>query len=133
MRRLRQAGFLVPAALTGYLWLKGHYAMLPGWTCPVLAITGVPCPGCYLTRATAAALNGDISTSLSLHAFGPAVAAGLVVWSALALKRRRIMPISWRITPVLVTASALLLYWLLRLILSYGYGFEGMLGFPASS
>ena len=133
MRRLRQAGYLVPAGLTGNLWLKGHYPLLPGWTCPVLAITGVPCPGCYLTRATAAALNGDISTSVSLHAFGPAVAAGMVVWSALALKRRRMVPMRWRTTPVLVTASALLLYWLLRLILSYGYGFEGMLGFPASS
>ena len=55
------------------------------------------------------------------------------MWSALALKRRRMVPMRWRTTPVLVTASALLLYWLLRLILSYGYGFEGMLGFPASS
>jgi hypothetical protein len=78
-------------------------------------------------------LNGDLSTSVYLHAFGPTFAAGLIVWSALALKRRRMVPMRWRTTPVLVTASALLLYWLLRLILSYGYGFEGMLGFPASS
>ncbi len=35
--------------------------------CPVAGILHVPCPGCGMTRATLAALVGDIRLSLRLH------------------------------------------------------------------
>jgi len=117
---LRQAGFLVPPSLTGYLWLKGGHPGLPGWSCPLRALTGIPCPTCFLTRATELALRGDLGGSLAYHAFGPVVALGLVGWSLLALHQRHLLPrlpCAWRPSGPLGAAMALALlgYWLARL------------------
>jgi hypothetical protein len=110
----------LPATLTGYLWLKGGHPGLPGWPCPLRALTGVPCPTCFLTRATELALRGDLGGALAHHAFGPVMAFGLLGWSLLALRQRRLLPRlprSWRAGGPLAasTALALLGYWLTRL------------------
>jgi hypothetical protein len=119
LERLQGAGFLLPAALTGALWLKGVHPTLPGWSCPLRAFTGIPCPTCFLTRATVAALHGELGESLRLHAFGPPLAALLLVWSALALWQKRPLPRGWRLElPAAgALAAALLAYWLGRLLL----------------
>jgi hypothetical protein len=122
---------VLPSVLTGTLWLKGLHPELPGWSCPLRSLTGIPCPTCFLTRATAAALSGDLHSSVQWHAFGPIAAAGLLSWSALALVRRRLVPLPEGRFPWLGVATALLMFWLLRLTLSYGFGVEGILGFPA--
>ena len=122
---------MLPSVLTGTLWLKGLHPGIPGWTCPLRALTGVPCPTCFLTRATTAALSGDLQGSIHWHAFGPLAAAGLLAWSGLALQRRRLLPLPYGKALWLGVALALLLFWLLRLTLSYGFGVEGILGFPA--
>lgn len=123
-QRLRAAGFLLPAVFTGFFWLKGSHPFLPGWSCPLRAFTGIPCPTCFLTRATAAALHGRLGESLQLHAFGLPLAALLFAWSVLALRQRRFVPRGWRLElPAVVgIAAALLAYWLGRLALG---------GFPA--
>ena len=122
---------MLPSVLTGSLWLKGLHPELPGWACPLRALTGVPCPTCFLTRATAAALSGDLHGSIQWHAFGPMAAAGLLIWSGLALHRRRLFPLPGG-EPLLLTATlALMAFWLLRLILNYGFEVKGILGFPA--
>ena len=36
-------------------------------TCPILAVTGIPCPGCGLTRACLAALRLDLAAAFSYH------------------------------------------------------------------
>ena len=78
-------------------------------------MTGVPCPTCFLTRATAAALTGDLSGSLQWHLFGPIAALGLLVWSVLALQQRRIIPKGLPLWSLPVGGGALISYWLLRL------------------
>jgi hypothetical protein len=35
--------------------------------CPFALVTGQPCPGCGLTRATLALLRGDLAASLHFH------------------------------------------------------------------
>ena len=115
----------MPSALTGYLWLKGGQPHLPGWACPLRSLTGIPCPTCFLTRATELALRADLQGSLQLHAFGPLLAFGLMGWSLLALRQRRLWPrlrlgpVTNRLGPgtLALAASALLTYWLLRLAL----------------
>ena len=127
LRQLRGMGHLLPAALTGYLAIKGLHPDLPGWPCPLQALTGIPCPTCYLTRATSQALVGHLEQSIRLHAFGPLLAAGLLVWSVLAIRWRQLWPFALRARPVIALALALLLYWLARLALQYGLGLPAFL------
>ena len=128
--QLRQAGFLLPAGLTGYLWIKGLQTHLPGLSCPLRRLTGIPCPGCYLTRATSAALVGNLPASINLHAFGPVAAAALVWWSITAIRQRRLVPLGLPARPFGLAAVGLVAYWLLRLGLSFGLGVRGFPGFP---
>jgi hypothetical protein len=76
----------------------------------------VPCPTCFLTRATELALRGDLQASLQQHAFGPLVAAALVGWSVLAIRRGRLLPRHWPGWPLAASAAGLAAYWLLRLV-----------------
>ncbi|MGC6482808.1 MAG: DUF2752 domain-containing protein [Synechococcus sp.] len=129
LRWISHSGYLVPSALTGYLWLKGQWHHLPGWECPFLAITGIPCPGCYLTRATSAALNLQWQQSVDLHAFGPIVAAGFLVWSIRALRTKKFMPPAVPLSTIAWGLLALLLYWIVR-FLGTSYGLSGPFAFP---
>ncbi len=119
-----------PAGLTLALAVKGCWPALPGWPCPLRALTGIPCPTCFLTRATAAALTGQLEHSFRLHAFGLPVAAALLVWSLVAIRRRRVLPFRLRASTVVLAGLGLLLYWLVRLILQFGFGVPAFVGVP---
>jgi len=95
-------------------------------------MTGIPCPTCFLTRATSSALGGDLGESIALHAFGPLAAAALLWWSVVALRQRRLVPAQLPAWPLGWLAAALVAYWLLRLWLSFGLGLRGFPGFPLS-
>lgn len=133
LRRLQHAGYLLPTAATSYLVAKGLHTELPGLSCPFRALTGVPCPGCFLTRATSAALTGNWSESIELHAFGPLTAALVVVWSIHSLRTKRLFPKNITLDWIPIGASALFCYWLLRVVLTYGFHSEGLWSFPAGA
>jgi len=126
--RMRRAGFLLPSLLTGYLLVKGFHPGLPGLACPLRALTGVPCPTCFLTRATAASLRGAWGDAIALHAFGPLVAAALVLWSLQAIRRRRLFPTGLQAWQLGLASLALLTYWGVRMVLQFGFG---LAAFPA--
>ena len=126
LNRIRSSGYLLPAALTGYLWLKGGLPGLPGLACPLRALTGIPCPTCFLTRATCASLHADWPAALQLHAFGPVVAAALVLWSVQAIRSRRFYPQGVEAWHLVVFVLALVAYWAARLGLSYGLGIQAL-------
>ena len=67
---------LAPLLLLGAVLLSG----LP--LCPFRMMTGIPCPGCGLTRATLHALTGDFAGALRFHPL-VFVLAPLVGWSIL--------------------------------------------------
>jgi hypothetical protein len=119
---LGRFGFLLPGSLTVYLAAKGAHPFLPGIPCPLRALTGIPCPTCFLTRAIAAALNGRLSESLQLHAFGIPLALLLLGWSGLAIQRRLLPPFPLRGRALAWAAAAIGLYWLLRVISLYALG-----------
>jgi hypothetical protein len=124
----RGNGFLVLGV--GVLHLGLSLAGLPGWECPILKATGVPCPGCGLTHATMELLRGDVVSSLRVHAFAPVLLVVLALMCAVL-----VLPAQYR-QPLLAAVrkletqngltsfllSALVLYWVIRLM--------GILPFP---
>jgi hypothetical protein len=76
----RREGLIIVGA--GVLHLGLSLAGLPGWSCPILAATGVPCPGCGLTRASMQFVRGDFSGSFQTHAFAPIFLFALLLIAA---------------------------------------------------
>jgi hypothetical protein len=54
--------------------------------CPFRMSTGLPCPGCGMTRSVVRLLHGDVSASLWFHPLGPLLVLGLgmlLAWQVL--------------------------------------------------
>jgi hypothetical protein len=58
------------------------------WPCVFAATTGLPCPGCGMTRATTALLKGQWGLAMMYHPFSPGfmVMAAFVGWVGLTPK-----------------------------------------------
>lgn len=109
---------------------------LPSWECPMLAATGIPCPGCGLSRAISALFLGDIKTSLKFHALAPFFLIGLLVMGIITF-----LPDQWRRGALLylekterqtgvvaIFLITLVGYWLARLIILRSVFINLMLG-----
>lgn len=104
----------------GGLAVAGH--RLPE-LCSLKRTTGVPCPGCGLTRSWVSAVHGDLGGSLAHHPLGwmvllYALAQGARHGAWLALPRRRgaVERIGGRLDRgVIVVGALLLLAWIPRL------------------
>lgn len=118
----RREGLFIAGA--GALHLGLNLAGLPAWSCPFLAATGIPCPGCGLTRATMQLLRGDFAQSFHTHAFAPIFLFALLVMGITLVlpephRRNVIASISSLETRNGITAwvlVSLMLYWAFRLI-----------------
>jgi hypothetical protein len=104
--------------------LGGVAAGVGGWPCPFLGATGLPCPGCGLTRATLALARGDLGASLSAHAFAPVLLFSLAAFAVAAFLPQRQREsfagfaerLERRTRASALLLAALLLYWLVRLM-----------------
>lgn len=106
-------GLQAVASVTGYDF----------WDCPIRAATGVPCPGCGLTRAMDALLHGNWREALQVHAFAPIFLIGFVFIAVVTflpvnLRLRVIDRVAWveqhtGLTTLLLLG--LIFYWGLRL------------------
>jgi hypothetical protein len=102
------------------------YFGLPGWQCPIFQVTGVPCPGCGLSRAIGDLFHGDWHSSLRLHIFAPIFLFTLILFILVTLLpdnyRQRVIArlenieIHTGITFVLLIS--LFLYWGIRIIVT---------------
>ena len=101
---------------------------LPAMDCPFLGVTGIPCPGCGLSRACAAMVTGAHEQSLRMHAFAVPVLIGvaiLIIAAAVPEPTRLKLSLAAdrieRATGVtFLLLIALLLYWLGRLLYAPG-------------
>jgi len=108
-----------------FIHLALGYFGIPLWDCPLLLATGVPCPGCGLTRGTAALLRGDWRSMAESHLFAPVFLGAAVITGITALVpetwRERIIDhierIEKRTRITLLIMVSLFLYWGLRLCL----------------
>lgn len=99
-------------------------AELPGVVlCPFRAVTGLPCPGCGMTRAFCALGHGDLSGAFGYNVLAPFVfAAALLVWAhalATVLKLDSARAALERLKPTQRAASLMLavtlVWWVVRL------------------
>lgn len=98
---------------------------LPGWQSPIHTVLGIPDPGCGLTRATIALLDGDWRAALKFHAFAPflIVALTLITLATVfptSLRDKLITVVEGLERRTGVTALlliGLLIYWLARLLI----------------
>lgn len=114
------------AAIVGFgvVHIGMNLAGLPFWSCPILAATGIPCPGCGLTRATMQLLHGDLYSSLKTHAFAPIFLVALAIMMAVlvlpkSLNSKIISFVRRLETQNGLTSwgfSLLMLYWAIRLM-----------------
>jgi len=93
------------------------------WSCPLRRLTGLPCPGCGLSRACAALSRGDVREALAVHAFALALPPlALLLAAGAVLPARTVVWLSARLacwerrTALLwLVAVAYLVYYLVRI------------------
>ena len=105
-------------------------ALSQGWTvCPMAGLSGQPCPGCGLTRATLAALHGDLGGAFELHPLFPMLAplyvyflGSVIVDYVLGSRARPPSPRVDRIVSALAIAAivAVLVVWMARFFGAFG-------------
>ena len=108
---------LVPAPTPGATTVLG----LPK-LCLFRNITGIPCPGCGMTRSLIATGHLHFEDALAFHPLGPLVFIILITYSLAFLKRRRPdrratpMAIRWQSAIPILTAIGFGAVWVARLM-----------------
>ena len=94
--------------------------------CPFAFLSGLPCPGCGLTRAGFCLLRGDLGGAVAMSPLSPVVVpfVALVVARAfwLYLRGRAALPPRWVTRGAIGLWAALIVVWALR--------FTGLFGGP---
>lgn len=56
--------------------------------CPFRALTGLPCPGCGLTRSWVYLMHGDLGSSLASNWFGPVLILAVFALAVVSVRAR---------------------------------------------
>jgi hypothetical protein len=74
-------------------------------------LTGIPCPGCGLTRSVVATAHLRPAEGFGFHLFGPLVFVAALAWALLTLTGRTLPPIDWRRNRAVQLLGAAWLAW----------------------
>jgi hypothetical protein len=97
---------------------------LPSFQCPIRQATGMPCPGCGLSRAIQLLMGGAWRQSLDVHAFAAPVLAALAIMAVSLLLpshvRTRLVARIGQLERFIPFGAfglvSIVMYWLFRLI-----------------
>jgi hypothetical protein len=121
--RNRRFGLLLTGALS--LNVVAIALHLPGWECAFFRVTGLPCPGCGLTRACLLLLKGEVQASIKFHAFAPIFILFIALLITCTLMPGTLIEpfiskaetLERRTGITIIILGGLILYWLARLLL----------------
>lgn len=88
---------------------------LPFLRCPLLRLTGIPCPAWGLTRSFMAMVRGDWQQAIAYHLFGPllfagfAIAAGHLLLEIIRGCQVRVFYLEWSRSPRLQISAFVIL------------------------
>lgn len=113
----------LPIYVLGWLYLRNYDKIPFHIVCPSRFLTGIPCPGCGMTRAFLALLRGDFAAAahrnilaFPLFAF-LAVAPVWMLADAVAGKRtlHQALTHTWSLKPLIAILLAIVACWLWNL------------------
>lgn len=120
--RNRRFGLILTGALSLHIIFVS--LQLRVWECSFFKLTGLPCPGCGLTRACMLLLQGDVRASVRFHAFAPIfiiLISGMMLATFLPkivtdpfINKAETLERQTGLTVIIL--SGLILYWLGRLL-----------------
>ena len=86
--------------------------------CPLPLATGIPCPGCGITRATAHATHGEFREAFRYHPLWPFVLAYAgMLWIYKILETSRGQPPKWPSDRIALGGLAVMaVFWAVRLV-----------------
>jgi hypothetical protein len=121
--RDRKFGLLLAGAAVSHIGLLS--LGLPSWECPLFKLTGIPCPGCGLTRACLLLLRGEVLASIKFHAFAPVFVVLIsILMIGTVLPKALVAPLVHKAETLerqtgltIIILGGLILYWLARLLL----------------
>ena len=105
----------VAAAVLAVWFLAGRYFLYS--LCPLVVITGFPCPVCGMTRAVFALLRGDFGTAWTIHPFS----YGIVALALLFALRRYVLGkdvkcLTW---PAVILFAGMILFYIYRMAVCF--------------
>lgn len=118
--------FIITIILMGmHFWQPPEHNLFI--TCYFKKMTGLPCPGCGITRSLCAMAKGDFVHSLKFHPLGLLIfIAIIVIWLKaiveLMFKRTLVLSINQKTKTIILYAFILLtgIFWMVRLGLTAG-------------
>jgi len=105
----------------GVVLVGARAASLPTPPCPFRALTGIPCPGCGITRLADAVAHGHLTTALRADVAGVAVLVALATIAAVHVAHRSradALPPRWlqsRALPV-VLGALIAVHWVTTIV-----------------
>jgi hypothetical protein len=75
-RQIQRGLLILPL---GEALILAHSSYPSPFFCPFLALTGIPCPGCGLSRSFTAIALGQWETAINYHLFGPVIFLCIII------------------------------------------------------